>query len=263
MSFNPRDIFYTFDEPVTYKELRLHPIRMEHIYLMNMFSSVLLLEKNSISNNPELAVKAISMSYLEFLFKSSNKENNLIYLLDGLLRLVLNKLTDKNFEIKYDKDNVGKPIIKISGKTYNSSDFDELRKIISEQNMIDLPDERIQKNVRDKLEEAKKFRERVSGGFKPATLEEQIIALSLYTGWNLEHVKTMTVRKFFSSIRRANHMIMSNIYLTASMSGFVTFKDKSVLRGWLTDLSERDKYEDVKMSPESLVEKGAGQVATG
>jgi hypothetical protein len=57
------------------------------------------------------------------------------------------------------------------------------------------------------------------------------------------------------SIRRANQMIMSNIYLTASMSGMVTFKDKSVLRSWLVDLSEKDKFDGTMISRESIENK--------
>jgi hypothetical protein len=39
------------------------------------------------------------------------------------------------------------------------------------------------------------------------------------------------------------------------MSGFVKFKDKSILQGWLTDLEVADKYADVKMSPDALAGK--------
>jgi len=57
-------------------------------------------------------------------------------------------------------------------------------------------------------------------------------------------------------------MIMSNIYLTASMSGFVTFKDKSILKTWLTDIEQEDAYEDVKMNPDELRGKANFENAT-
>jgi len=135
-----------------------------------------------------------------------------------------------------------------------SEDFDEIRKIISEQNMIDLPDERIQKNVRDSLEEARRFKQKLNKN-KVASFEEQMMALATYTGWSLDEIYNMTYRKFVLAIRRANQIIMSNIYLTASMSGFVSFKDKSVLKSWISDINEEDKYSDVKMSPEKLQSK--------
>ena len=119
---------------------------------------------------------------------------------------------------------------------------------------MDLPDESIQKDVRDKMEEARKFKQKVNGS-KIASFEEQLLALSLYSGIELEKIHQMSFRKFMMAIKRVNHMIMSNIYLTASMSGFVTFKDKSVLKGWLADISDYDKNKDVLMSIESVQNK--------
>jgi len=107
------------------------------------------------------------------------------------------------------------------------------------------------------LEEARQFKQKVSGSSKMAGLEEQIVALAIKTGWSIEDVYNMSIRKFFIALKRANHMIMSDIYLTASMSGFVTFKDKSVLKGWLADIDVEDKYGDVKMNPEALEGKAS------
>lgn len=251
-----RDVFYTFDEPVIYKKLRLYPITMKHYYVFNGLASCLLLEKNSIQDNPELAIKAIGMSYLEYLFYVNNDKNKLTYLLDGLLRLSLGKPDDENFTIGRATDTSGKPLLIIEDEEYNSDDFDELREIIAEQNMLDLPNEKIQKNVRDALEEAQRFKQKLNKS-SVASLEEQLVAFSLYSGIPFREIYEMPIRKFVIGIRRSNHMIMSNIYLNASMSGFVKFKDKSVLKGWLADLEMEDKYGDVKMTPEQLASKNS------
>lgn len=247
-----REIFYTFDKSVPYKSLMIHPIRIQDYYEFLFCIPCLMLEKNSIKD-PQLALKAISMSYLEYMYESTNQENNYTQLFDGLLRLVLN-IKDKEKIIKYGYDKNKEPYFMIDNITYYSDDFDELRKIISEQNMIDLPDEKIQKNVRESLEEARKFKQRINNN-KVASFEEQIMALATYTGWTPDDIYNMTYRKFILAIRRANQIIMSNIYLTASMSGFVSFKDKSILKSWISDISETDKYSDVKMSPEQLQAK--------
>ena len=42
--------------------------------------------------------------------------------------------------------------------------------------------------------------------------------------------------------------------MTASMSGMVEFKDKSVLKHWMADLSS-DKYANAKIDRESLQDK--------
>lgn len=218
-----------------------------------------MLEKNSIKD-PILAMKAISMTYLEYMFEISKEDNILIQMFVGLMALVLNKKDDTEFSIQFYTDKDGRPMFEIFGKMYNSDDFDELRQIISEQNSLDLPDERIQKDVREKMEEARRFKQKLSRN-KTASFEEQILALSLYSGWELEKIYEMTIRKFVMAVQRANHMIMSNIYLTASMSGMVTFKDKSVLKGWLADLEETDKNSDVLMSLNSVQNKVSGEDA--
>lgn len=247
-----RDIFYLFDSPVEYKGLKLYPVTMEDFYIFNTLSSCLMLEKNSISE-PVMAVKAISMTYLEYLLSVANEENMLEHFLSGLLKLILGKKDDEGFRILKLEDKNGRPVLGIDGKSYDSSDFDELRLIIAEQNDIDLPDERIQKTVRDSLEEARRFKQKISGS-KTASLEEQVMTLSLYSGWTLDDIKKMTIRKFFMAVRRLNHMHMSSIYLTASMSGFVSFKDKSILKGWFADLNG-DKYGDAKIDLEDMKKK--------
>lgn len=246
-----RDFYYTFDKPVPYKNLLIHPIKIQDYYEFLLYVPCLLIEKNSIKD-PEMAIKAISMTYLKYMYEISNQENNYIYLFNGLLRLVLNIEDEKKITYVYDDDK--NPYFIIDKTRYDSQDFDEIRKIISEQNLIELPDEKIQKNVRDALEEAKRFKQKLNKT-KLASLEEQIMALATYTGWSLEDIYKMTYRKFILAIQRANHNIMSNIYITASMSGFVSFKDKSILKPWLADITEEDKYADVKMSTEELKSK--------
>jgi hypothetical protein len=255
MTFNPRSMSYIFDDTIEYKELELHPVRMRDYFIFHAVAECLMLEKNSI-RDPIEAMKAIQMTYLEYLFYV-DKDKRLIGLFVGLLALVTGNKNNESFEIHYGKDNSGMPFFRIGETVYNSQDFDALKGIISEQNMLDLPDETIQKDVREKMEETRRFKERI-GKSKVAGLEDQMIALSLYSGMELYKIYDMSIRKFFLSIRRANHMVMSNIYLTASMSGMVTFKDKSVLKGWLADLENEDKYSDVTIGLDSMKDKISG-----
>ncbi len=242
---------HIFDLPVEYKGLVFYPVKLKDYFEFSFLADCLMLEKNSITD-PVQAMKAISMTYFQYLVHVTDKENMLLLKFDGLLRLVLNKKTEK-FDIHYDADTDGRPIFSIGGITYNSSDFDVIRELIAEQNYMELPNEKIQKTVRQKLDEAMKLKQ-VTASYKLATLEEQIIALSMYSGLSFEAIYQMSIRKFFMSIRRTNHMIMSNIYLTASMSGFVKFKDKSIQKGWLADL-DGDKYADVKIDPDDVRDK--------
>lgn len=252
MDFNPRSVLYTFDKPVSYKKLEIFPVLMSNYYEFSFFASCLLLEKTT---DPD-PLKTIPMTYLQYLFYKASEENRLVYLLDGLLRLVLGKITDDDFSIEYWVDKKSNlPIFKVDGEIYDSSDFDNLRSLIAEQNSLDLPREEIQKTVRDSLEKARKYRQKISGRDKMASLEDQIIALSIYSGWSLESIYGLSIRKFKKALLRANHMLHQKIYLQAEMSGMVSFKDKSVLTGWLADIEQDDDYEDVTMEIDSLKSK--------
>ena len=257
---NKYDRYLIFDDPVPYKGLLLYPIKIREYMLFLNLASCLMLEKNSIKD-PVMAMKAISMTYIEYMdFLSPRDRNGKIELSSplslfvGLMSLVLRKKSDELFEIGFDYGKDGRPTFEIDKAKYDSSDFDEIKNIISVQNSLELPDEMKQKEVRDSMDAARKFKQRISGS-KTANFEEQLIALALYSGWDLEKIYDMTIRKFISSISRANHMIMSNIYLTASLSGFVTFKNPDVLKGWLADLTIENKDADVTMSVESLQSK--------
>jgi hypothetical protein len=241
---NPRSLYYTFDKPVPYKKILLYPILMKDYFEFNYVASCLILEKDT-------SIEAITMTYLEYLFHVMNEENNLLALLDGLFRLVLGIKEDKDFEIRYGKGVDGRPLFEIAGEIYNSDDFDKIREIIVDQNYVEVPDPMVQKNVRDALAEARAWKARLQGT-TVASLEDQIIALSLFSGLSLDEIYNFTIRKFIKAVRRANHIIHQNVYLQASVSGMVTFKDKKVLTGWLADLETEDKNSDVTMDLDSL-----------
>jgi len=72
------------------------------------------------------------------------------------------------FEIgKKVLDTDGNPVsdkhgIKLSDKEiFNSSDFEEIQNIICNQNLIDRPDETIQKEIRDKMDEARMMKQEI------------------------------------------------------------------------------------------------------
>lgn len=243
-SIKPRDSFYIFDQPVPYKKLLIYPVNMREYIPFHVFSKCLMLEKNSIPD-PNI----ISMNYLEYLYylSSQDKEDSHKTYMDALLRLVLRKPSMKA-RYGFDKDLA---FFEIDGETYNSDDFIMLREIISEQNMLELPDETIQKSVRDKMEETRRFKEKMSNN-KLASLEEQIVAVALFSGWDLEQIYNLTVRKFVMALQRADHILHQKIYLQASMSGFVEFKDKSFIRSWLADLRSGNKNADVIVDMDSL-----------
>jgi hypothetical protein len=247
------DNYIIYDIPVPYKGLNIYPVKVSDYGKLNMFSQCLTIDKNSIPD-----AKIISMTYLEYLFKEKDKEGTpYLLFLDFLFGMVLQE--DKSFSDtsdsigRYRFDEKGKPFFVINKINYDSNDFEEIRKIICEQNLIDVPDESIQKEVRDALESAKAYKAKVSGT-KSGSFEDYIISLAVSTGWSYESIYQMTVRKFIKSIRRMDNLIHYKIYLASSMSGMVEFKDKSFIIHWLSDLEE-GKYDDVSLELDQVQDK--------
>lgn len=239
MSDSKYDAYLTFDEPIPYKKLLVYPVKMKDYMFFYYYAQCFTLDKNSI---PDIAI--ITMKYLDYIAyetERSNGERPYLFWFDRLLSLSLrNEKSFQNFEesMKRYIRRGGKVCFQIGDEFYDDSDFTELKKIISIQNMLILPDLKIQKELRDKMDEADRFRQKIGGG-KPCSLEDQIIALSIYTGWKIEDIYGMTIRKFNKAIERADNILHYQIYLGASMSGMVEFKDKSVIKHWLSDLTRK------------------------
>ena len=248
--------YTTFDLPVPYRNIMLHPISVKDYMFFNACAQCFSLDKNSIPDP-----KIIMMSNLEYIYYTAQESSEIkpfLVWFDRMLSLCLKddaSFLDVNESIKrYGYDERGKPIFTIGEETYTSKDFEELKSIISEQNLYDLPDENISKEVRESLEKAQEYKNKVSGT-KPGTLEDYIVSLSGVTGWSFDYIYNMSVRKFIIAIRRFDNLIHYKIYLTASMSGMVEFKDKSFIKHWLTNLEEKDKYGNVSMDLDEVQDK--------
>ena len=257
-------IYFVFDDPVPYKKLKIYPVKVKEYHSFNLYATCLLIEKNAIPD-PNI-IRMTELEYIYYISSSQNEKAYFPYVLffDRLLSLVLNDkdFTDENTGfadieksiLRYKYNEKGKPTFTIDGEIYDSNDFEEIKKIIAEQNLLELPDENISKEVRDSLEKAREYKRKLSGE-APANFEDYLIALSVATSWTLDHIYNMSIRKFTKSIQRYDNMLHYKIYLSASMSGFVEFKDKSFIKHWLSNLDEKDKYKDVSLDYDALQKK--------
>lgn len=248
--------YLTYDSPIPYKKLLIYPITVKDYVLFSTFSTSLLLDKNVIPD-----AKIISMTDLEYLvYLSTKKENPEPYLLffDRLLALCLKD--DKSFEDieesirRYRFDNNKKPYFVISENDYNNEDYKEIKYIIAAQNSVTLPDKNMSKEVRDSLQKARDYKIKLSGA-KPASFEDYIISLSVTTGWTLEYIYSMSIRKFFKAISRMDNLIHYRIYLASALSGMVEYKDKSFIKHWLINLDSDNDYSDVSMDLDTIKNK--------
>lgn len=237
-----------FDEPIPYKGLLIYPVTMKDYLDFHLFVNCLLVDKNSIPD-----VNIISMSYLRFLYYQSLEHNEpYIYMIKVLLCLVLH--IDIEEEINFYVDERDRAFFKINGIEYNADDFDNIAQIIFKQNCITPIDETIQKEVRDALEKAEEYKMR-QNKYKMCSLEEQMICVLISTSLKMQDIYNLTLRKFEKILQRVDAKLHYEIYLSASMSGFVKFKNEDAIQHWMNDLSKSDKYADVKVDMETMRNK--------
>ena len=226
---------FAFDEPCEYNGIKIYPILLKEYMLFNYLVDCFLIDKNSLPD-----VKAISMNYLDYLVESHSEQNNNVEKLLTLLHI--STKCDMN-NIKIGRNEHGHIFILLNDVVINGDDFDEIKAIILEQNLVDVPDYSIQKEIRDKIEEGRRIKNRMNK-HKFASLEDQMVSLSMSSGIPLEDIYTMTYRKFMKSITRMDLLLHYKIYLQASMSGMVEFKDKSFIKHWLNEI-ESNKNDDM------------------
>ena len=237
-----------FDEPREYNGLKIYPVTIRDYYLFNTSIRCMLLDKNSIPDP-----KIISMTYLEYLFKLANEDNLYLAMMDTLLRMCLH-IPQELKDIQYLNDSNKKPLIKIGKIELRDDDFNKLKIIICDQNMVDLPDENISLEARKAFDKAKDYRQKESGR-KMAGLEDQICCVLISTSLSLEDISKLTIRKFNKILERVDMKLHYQIYLQAKMGGMVTFKDESFIRHWLSEVEHVDKYSEAKIDIQDVKDK--------
>jgi len=283
--------YLMFDTPVPYKGLNIRCPKVREYYEFYTYTKVFEAEKDdpAMLVSPEDAALIKDMDFLSFLFYlgTNNKlepttERPYLFLLDKLLKLVCDlpatkNKTDKEGTVVVGKDNTpvlegyisydsdpqtAKGSLIIDRITYDGEDIDNILSIIGIQNGVDLVDYSKTKELRDILNSALTFKSKVSGGTKSADFENQITALATITGWKIEDIYDLSIRKFRQAMARVDKFETWKIFTLASMMGFVKFPPGTKgLEHWTADLTESDKYDSVTSSIDSLTKKVTGEEA--
>lgn len=234
---------HVFGKPIQYKNINLYPIKL--IDSQNFYDLVrcLLIPKNTFKD-----VEIIKMSYLKFLIYLSVEGGHpyLLGLLNGLLNMVL-----KTDNITFNENERGKIIMLINNEhEITENDFDKIKNIICEQNLITIDDQILDPELEDKIKEAREFLKKRNG--KSADLEQQIVAYHCAFKMPYEEIEKLTIYQFHKGIERMNLIKTADAIQSARYSGFVTFKDESNLPSWLSYIEEKDPNDDVLMSKDEF-----------
>jgi hypothetical protein len=239
------DLYLTYDKPIPLKGLLVYPAKMKDYVQFHFHATCLTMDKNSVPD-----ARVISMSYLAYLYHATSEDEPYVLMLWELLKIVLK---NENTLVKFSHDENNRAVLIIDDVVLMDSDFDELREIIILQNGLELPDDNIQKELREELENARRKRMEANNA-KMSSLEDQMICVMISTPLHLDDIYELTIRKFVKILKRVDQKLHYQIYMSASMSGFVEFKDKSVLSHWMMDVNN-DKYKDVKIDLDEMSKK--------
>lgn len=233
---------YTYDEPVEINGLFLYPVQMrQYIYFYENIGC-LLFNKNRIPD-PQI----ISMSYLAFIYLVAIQNINILSNVENLLYLCF-RLDKQEYYIDFNVDKKNKPCINIyKNKTkesweFSQKDLNKIREIICNQNMVELPNEKIDPKLEAALLETQDFINHQNNNLKIISLEDQMISVLINTSLSWESILNLSIRKFVKILERKNKELHYQIYKTASISGMVEFK-QSIPHYLYED--NKDKYEDL------------------
>jgi hypothetical protein len=259
------DGYTTFDDPIPFwshsirledrndeNGLMFYPIGIKNYYKFYTYADCLLTD-----HTYEPDPKILSMSTFEYLYYCNSKSNQKPYILffDRLLALTL---LDEDFPEELKDEYIGKhygvsgetekPVFIIKDIVYDNEDFENIKVLIAEQNDLELPDVTKSRDYRDAVKLARIRKRRISGNEKMIGLEEQLICLSLGYGLPYKEIKDVSLRKFSKMISLMDRKMHYEIYMNASMSGMVTFKEK--IKHWMT--AENGGDDDVVMDRDDV-----------
>lgn len=258
---NNYDYFYYHDKPISYKNILIHPVRVVDYIPFYYCIDCLLINKNRIPD-----IKIIQMTYLEYIcFEISNVLNSgniegddskIVTKFFSLISLIFKIDMSQMIFVPYGNSVallISDYKIGEDDEPYNviidSDDFDEIKRIICEYHLIELPDENLDPKLEQVLQEAMNFRNK--NNEKMGSLEDQFVCVMISTSLKLEDIEKLTIRKFQKILERVDHKLHYQLYKTAEMNG-CEFKSK--IHHWMSEI-KHDKYAGLMVDYDSTFEK--------
>jgi hypothetical protein len=224
-----------WSEPIEYKGITLYPVKCADIQIF--YSSVQSLLYDPLRYNSTIS----TLPRLYFITDIINHQNDVNYCSQNILlfhlyiqfQFLLKLVLGENQTFAFIPHN-GKNILQIRKQiveeneikenviNVKAKDFDFIREIILHQNGVDYDDTFIHEDVRNWILEQESAEKSNS-----PTVEDYMEAFMLESGsYNIEDFKQVPIRRFNRIVEKIVYRENYNIQMTASMSGFVSFKGK-------------------------------------
>ncbi|MEC1179188.1 hypothetical protein P9B03_11895 [Metasolibacillus meyeri] len=232
-------------KPRKYKGLELHPIKISDCEEFYNVVQCLMLPKNATQD-----INILRMSYLQFLMLIST--NEFTFLIDKLIRLLEMILQTDDFRFNLNDQNKFEIIVK-NEIVIRERDFDKLKTMISEQNLIDIDDEFINPEIKKQIDDAKEFLSK--HGNRTAGIDQQIVAYHCMSGLPYFEIAQLTIYQFQKGLTRFDHILGAEAILNARYSGFVEFKDNTNLPHWLGHIDDSNTDDGVTLDAKEFIDK--------
>lgn len=223
---------------VNFMGITIYPVTMEDAMDFYENISCLLIEKHKIQD-----ARILKMSYLDFM------HHVVIEYLDKFVFLKLKRVLElvlKDQKYKFEYADNGLVYLHINDVVLSGFEFEHLKNIILEENVIKEEKEILDVDLEEALMEAQ--RDLANKSESPATFEERVIALHCVSGIPYQDIKKYTLYQFSKSLER--YSVIKNFDAYSAL--MAEHGESSSIQHWLSHIGERSKYADVIMAKDSL-----------
>ncbi|MFF3149202.1 hypothetical protein ACFVRU_47735, partial [Streptomyces sp. NPDC057927] len=139
-------------DPIYFKTLPIYPVRMRNIQHFYNCTACLMLDK---VKNQSKEIEIIKMNYLTFMLFIA-KQDGYEYLFEGFIDMLKMVFNVDDIAIGINETERGYTLT-INDVTISGIDFDKIRKIIAEQNLLDIDDTLRSAEVEKKIMETREY----------------------------------------------------------------------------------------------------------
>lgn len=223
-------------KPRVFKGREMYPVKVEDAHEFYECVQCIMIQKNSMDNDI-----FFQMYYLQFLIYLSEQQTQFLNMLGRLMQLVFRC---KNLEVEILED--GRVYLELDNEfIIKERDFDKIRKIICEQNGLELDDRSMTAEARKILDDAEKFNSQHSN---MASFAEQIVAYHCEIGIPYTEINNLTLYQFQKGLTRKNYTKEADNVQMAKYYPMMEFKDTNSLPHWLDKIKpNKDDSATIKL----------------
>lgn len=251
-------VYFWFDLPVPYqlddgKEILIYPVEVKDSEMFLFSVDIISIDKNSLSDP-----KYISMSYLDFLFSAFifNDNKNLSEICKIKLAFLLSKCLkwedDTNIKIFVDSKNKGKIVYR--DYEIKPKHFEDIRRIILYQNLLDFDDSYVNPDVKEAINEVESIKFK---NIETPNIERKMAIITAHTGISKKVQIEMTYRSHTALFKEVYGEVDYSTVRTAALIGNMFSKKKNEIEDWIYK-KKQDKYSKYFTSQEKYSESMGG-----